>query len=361
MSYGHHQGGQGGRQGQKVRMTAREMLKRLREMPYKRKWGENEEWFLKISEEKAVEMVESYGRKDLTAVLQAYGKMRRQPGREMLDKLLWEVDSCMSSHDARGVSDLMYAFGRMGLMPDERFLERIEEQALAVIDGFNPQDLTNMLGAYASLGVVPGRALLLGLGERCEATLHSFKPRDVANTLWAYATLGVRPCGTAMELGEANAAARGGGEEDGGGGGGGGGGRGGGGRDGDGSNVIELMEGHVVLHVGDFNPEDLAKTARAFAVLGHSLASGTPLVTAIELRAAQLATEFYPRNVSDLLWAYGKLGLEPPFGGLVASLEANILPRLSSVKNRNLAGDSSSPVSFPSRERARCSRILPPR
>jgi len=316
-------------------------------MSYKRKWGENEEWFLKISEEKAVEMVESYGRKDLTAVLQAYGKMRRKPGREMLDKLLWEVDSCMPSHDARGISDLMYAFGKMGLMPDERFLERIEEQALAVIDGFNPQDLTNMLGAYASLGIVPGRDLLLGLGQQCEATVHSFKPRDVANTLWAYAALGVRPCGTAMESGEAKAAARGGG-----------GGEGEGG-DGDGSNVMELMEGHVVLHVGKFNPEDLAKTARAFAVLGHSLSSGTPLVSAMDRRAAELSTEFHPRNVSDLLWAYGKLGLEPPLGGLFVPLEACIIPRLSSVRNRNLAGNSSSPISLLLLEHARCSSILP--
>ena len=121
---------------------------------------------------------------------------------------------------------------------------------------------------------------------------------------------------------------------------------------------MDLMEGHVVLHVGKFNPEDLAKTARAFAVLGHSLASGTLLVTAMERRSAELATEFYPRNVSDLLWAYGKLGLEPPIGGLVASLEACILPRLSSVKNRNLAGSSSSPISSLPWECASCSRIL---
>jgi hypothetical protein len=139
---------------------------------------------LKEVEGRAVAIMASFRASDVATVYHSYAKMGRvRPGGAMLGVLEGQAIARMGSFGAQQISMIMWSHGKMKLDPGKEMLGKLEEQAVACTD-FAPQGVANTLWAYATLGIQPGEGLVKGLEGQAASRIKDFEPQAVANTLW---------------------------------------------------------------------------------------------------------------------------------------------------------------------------------
>jgi len=86
------------------------------------------------------------------------------------------------------------------------------------------------------------------------------------------------------------------------------------------------------LRVAQFNPQDLAMIAWAFATAGHQAPA---LFEALAVEAAPRLEEFNPQNLASIAWTFATVGHQAP--ALFDALAVEAFPRLEEFNPQNLA------------------------
>eukprot|EP00284_Hemiselmis_tepida_P002045 CAMPEP_0174951136 /NCGR_PEP_ID=MMETSP1355-20121228/94694_1 /TAXON_ID=464990 /ORGANISM="Hemiselmis tepida, Strain CCMP443" /LENGTH=415 /DNA_ID=CAMNT_0016198783 /DNA_START=36 /DNA_END=1283 /DNA_ORIENTATION=- len=216
----------------------RQIISALQQHVDARKGAGPPRFSLDVVEEKALDAMDTLTARDLSAMMNKFGKIGAHPGKEVLEGMERRGLAIINTYDAKGVALTLHAYAKLKTHPGRAMLEGLEGRAMAKIGDFIPQDLSNTLWAYATLGVTPGTEMLGSVERRAVAEMHRFVPQNIANTLWAYATLGVTP----------------------------------------GAELLDAVEGQAVAEMRRFDPQNIANTLWAYATLemvpGSELLSG---------------------------------------------------------------------------------------
>ena len=182
-----------------------------------------------------------------------------------------------------------------------------------------PKELANVSSAYGRIG--GGSKVLPVIAEACvyDAGLENFETHEFATTLWGFAKAECR----SVDL-----------------------------------NIIEMFREHFVEYVDRFDPRDVSLTMWALATLDGNISmssmsssssmgssspttrSATPThtewVVNIELAVTKKIDKYNPQDLSNLLWAFAKLGYVPDFKFQTA-FEEQAIEIIDTLNSQNLA------------------------
>lgn len=311
---------------------------------------------------------EEVSMRNLANALWGMAKLNGQVEPRVLDDLGVEVAKKIKTGLPQNTANTLWAYATLGHAPPKEMLLAAAQAVRDQARDFVPQNVSNVLLAAAKLSWRPPQDALDALGDRIVASIRTFAPQAIANSLWGVARI------AAAKPAERGGAAEGDGEAPGGttsdqpldGGGTGGYDASGSGATAEGGETIALVPlfgshgsdtasvvspggdgasrpalAHGLLpfrsleplrvltteatrRVGEFNTQNLSNSVWAFATLGVD--PGHPFLEAVERASVARLHEFSPQNVANALWAFAKL--QAPAPRLFAAA-AEHLPRVA--------------------------------
>ena len=216
--------------------------------------------FLKIANV-AVHRLEMYDSQALSTTAITFARIAVAPtlndGSSLFDHIAFHAMRRMSSFNPQGLSTLVWAFATVQVYHADLF-KMVTDAALPKLHLFNPQNLSNLVWSYAKANK-PNPRLFKRVAHESLKYISSPEscPQNISNTLWSFASAEVWN----KELFDASAK-------------------------------------RMIDDAADFNPQELANSASAFAVFGKV---DHALFKTIGDEATRKLSSFLPQNLSNLV------------------------------------------------------------
>lgn len=231
----------------------------------------NDSIFMKIANV-AVHNLDRFDPQALSTTAITYARIGHAPilndGSSLFDSIAYCAMKRMRNFTPQGLSTLVWAFATVGVAHKSLF-QRVAQASLSILNQFNPQNLSNLCWAFSKTN----QAQMNLFSEVASESLKYIScpnacPQNISNTLWSFSTAEIydRP-------------------------------------------LFEASAKMMVDHIEDFNAQELANSASAFAFFGevdHAL-----FKTIGNEAIVKLAT-FTPQNLANLLHAFASSSVSHP-------------------------------------------------
>ena len=216
--------------------------------------------FLKIANV-AVHRLERYDSQALSTTAITFARIGVAPtlndGSSLFDHIAFHAMRRMGSFNPQGLSTLVWAFVTVQVYHAALF-KMVADAALGKLHLFNPQNLSNLVWSYAKVNQSSPRLFkrvayeslkFISSPESC--------PQNISNTLWSFASAEIWN-----------------------------------------KDLFEASANRMMDDAADFNPQELANSASAFALFGNV---DHALFKTIGDEATRKLTSFLPQNMSNLV------------------------------------------------------------
>ncbi|KAF8056871.1 TBC2 [Scenedesmus sp. PABB004] len=255
----------------------------------------------------------------ISNVLHGLATLELGEERELIGALLAAAEGLgLSAFDPQGLANMAWALASLRVRPGPRLSGQLLSASAACIGGFKPVELAQLGWAVASLRLRPPDGWTAAWRAAAARRMDWLGPQGMAMVLWAAARIEERQDGALAAAAAAATAAPGAA-------------RGGAGAGGaSGAAWLDAAEACMLRGIAAYSPHSLGICLWSLARLGHRPGAG---FTAAALRTVQPALRggASPSDLAVLLYALAALDYRPPDGWLAAHSRAlgAVAPRLT--------------------------------
>ena len=225
--------------------------------------------------------------------------------RRLFEAIAAEVPRRVVDFNSQELANTAWAFATSGVAAPHLF-EAIAAEATSRISEFNAQGIANTAWAFATARV-PAARLFEAIAEEAPSRIDEFNSQNVANTAWAFATA-ADLCGGGQgqqKKGIFQARQR---------------------------RLFEAIAYKASRRIRDFNSQDMANTAWAFARAG---VAALDLFDAIASAAPRRIAEFKSQELANTAWAFAAVDVAAPM--LFAAIAAETPRRIDEFNSQDLS------------------------